>query len=327
VKRRQFIVVMAGATFAAPLSTRAQQTALPVIGFLNSASPALFSRPLQAFHKGLGEAGYLEGQSVAIEYRWAEGQYDRLPALAADLVQRRVTVIAATTAQAALAAKAATTTIPIVFETGTDPVRLGLVASLNRPGGNITGVTQLTTGPATSKGLEVLHELLPAVRVMALLVNPSSPVAESTASDLHSAARVLGLELIVLKASAEGDFDSVFAELRHAQAGGLVIGGDAFFTSRIEQLAALAVRDAVPAITIRREFAAAGGLASYGNDIADSYRLAGFYTGRVLKGAKPADLPIQQATKFELVINLKTATTLGITVPPTLLARADEVIE
>jgi putative tryptophan/tyrosine transport system substrate-binding protein len=327
MRRREFIAVLGASAFAAPLPGRAQQTATPVIGFLNSASPALFARPLQAFHKGLGESGYIEGQTVTIEYRWAENRNDRLPALAADLVQRPVTVIAATTGPAALAAKAATTTIPIVFETGGDPIRLGLVASLSRPGGNITGVTQLTTGLA-SKGLEILHELLPTARVIALLVNPSNPAfAESEASDARSAASTLGLELRMLNASTERDFDGVFAELGQSSASGVVIGGDALFTSRNEQLGALAARHAVPAIYIRREFAAAGGLVSYGNDLADSYRLAGVYTGRVLKGEKPADLPVQQATKVELVINLKTATELGITIPPTLLARADEVIE
>jgi putative ABC transport system substrate-binding protein len=326
MRRRDFIAVLGGAAVW-PLAARAQQPTMPVIGFLNSASPALYARQLQAFRKGLGETGYIEGQNVAVEYRWAENRNERLSPLAADLVLRQVTVIAATTGPAALAAKAATTTIPIVFETGADPIRLGLVASLSRPSGNVTGVTPSTSGLAP-KELEILHELLPTARVMALLVNPASAaLAETEASEMRSAAHALGLELHVLNASAESDFDGVFAALRQARAAGLVIGGDAFFTGRNEQLGAMTARHAVPAIYIRREFAAAGGLLSYGNDLADSYRLAGVYTGRILRGEKPADLPVQQATKVELVINLKTANALGLTVPTTLLARADEVIE
>jgi putative ABC transport system substrate-binding protein len=317
---------MLGGAAAWPLVARAQQT-MPVVGFLNSASPVLYARPLQAFHRGLEESGYVGGRNVAIEYRWAENRYDRLPAMVADLIHRQVSVIAATTSPAALAAKAASTTVPIVFETGGDPVKLGLVASLSRPGANITGVTQLTTGLAP-KGLEILHELIPAARVMALLVNPAvSAVAATAPNDVGSAAHALGLELLVLSASTERDFDSVFDELSRSRAGGLVIVGDAFFTSRHEQLGALAARHAVPAIYIRREFVTAGGLLSYGNDLADAYHLAGVYTGRILKGDKPADLPVQQATKVELIINLKTANALGLTVPTTLLARAHEVIE
>ena len=306
---------------------RAQQPAMPVVGFLNAASAKNYARQLSAFVKGLGEAGYVEGQNVAIKYRWAEGHIDRLPAMAADLVHRQVAVIAATSTPAALAAKAATTTIPIVFETGGDPIKLGLVASLNRPGGNVTGVTQLTVGLAP-KEMEVLHELLPSARVMALLVNPADPaLAETATKEMQAAALTLGLELHVLNASAERDFDAVFAKLVEFRAGGLVIGGDALFTSRSEQLAALAARHAVPAAYKGREFAAAGGLLSYGSDITDSYHLAGNYTGRILKGDKPADLPVQQATKIELIINLKTAKALGLNVPNTLIGRADEVIE
>jgi len=326
VKRRVFLGAV-GAVFAVPRSGRAQSAATPVIGFLNSASPVTYARPLQAFNRGLEEAGYVDGKNVAIEYRWGENEYGRLPALAADLVQRQVTMIVATTGSAALAAKAATTTIPIVFETGADPLRLGLVASLSRPGGNVTGVSQLTTGLAP-KDLEILHELLPMARVMALLVNPANAAfAEIEAGDVRAAARTLGLELFVLTASSAGDFDGVFAALGRSGAGGLVIGGDAFFSTRLDQLAALALRHRVPAIYIRREFTAAGGLLSYGNDLADTYRQVGLYTGRILKGEKPADLPVQQATKVELIINLNTVNALGLSVPTTLLSRADEVIE
>jgi putative ABC transport system substrate-binding protein len=326
MRRREFILALGGAA-AWPLATRAQQPAMPVIGFLNAASTQNYSRQLAAFLKGLGETGYVEGQNVTIEYRWAEGHNDRLPLFVADLVQRKVNVITATSTPAALAAKAATTTIPIVFETGGDPIKLGLVASLNRPGGNVTGVTQLTVGLAP-KEMEVLHEMLPTARVMALLVNPADPaLAETATKEMQAAALTLGLELHVLNASAERDFDAVFAKLIELRAGGLVIGGDALFTSRSEQLAALAAHHAVPAAYKGREFAAAGGLLSYGTDITDSYHLAGNYTGRILKGDKPANLPVQQATKVELIINLKTAKALGINVPNTIIGRADEVIE
>jgi len=282
---------------------------------------------LAAFLKGLSEAGYVDGHNVAIEYRWAEGQNDRLPAMAADLVHSHVAVIAATSTPAALAAKAATTTIPIVFETAADPVQLGLVPNLNRPGGNVTGVTQ-TNQEVAPKRLELLHELLPTASIMALLVNPADPaLAETTSREVLSAAQSLRLELHVLNAHTERDFDAVFAKLIQLRAGGLVIGDDAFFNSRSEQLAALAVHDAVPAVYKGREFAAAGGLMSYGSDTSGSYHLAGNYTGRILKGEKPADLPVQEATKVELYINMKTAKALGITFPLTLLGRADEVIE
>ena len=326
MQRREFITFIGGAA-SWPLAARAQQTAMPVIGFINADSPKGHARELSTFLKGLGEAGYVDGNNVAIEYRWAEGQNDRLPAMAADLVHRHVNVIAATTTSAALAAKGATTTIPIVFELGSDPVRLGLVASLSRPGGNVTGVTQGNVEVAP-KRLELLHELVQTASVVALLVNPAEPaLAETDTKEVQAAARTLGLELHVLNASSEGDFDAVFAKLIQLRAGGLVIGGGSFFASQRTQLAALTVRHAVPAIFEHREFAAAGGLLTYGSDIGEAYRLAGIYTGRILKGDKPADLPVQQATKVELYINLKTAKALGLSVPPSMQARADEMIE
>jgi putative ABC transport system substrate-binding protein len=327
IGRRQFISTLSGATVAWPLAARAQQPARPVIGFLNADSPTSYARQLSAFLKGLSEAGYVDGHNVAIEYRWAEGQNDRLPAMAADLVHRQVAVIAATTTAASLAAKAATTTIPIVFETGADPVELGLVPNLNHPGGNISGVTQ-TNQEVTPKRLQLLHELVPSASIMALLVNPASHYqAESQAKEVLSAAHTLGLELHVLNASTDSDFDALFTTLTQLRAGGLVIASDPFFIGRSEQLAALTLRHAVPTIFETRAFAAAGGLMSYGADIADTYRLAGDYTGRILKGDKPADLPIQLASKVEFYINLKTAKALAITFPLTLLGRADEVIE
>ena len=327
MRRREFITLLGGAAVAWPLGARAQQPALPMVGFINPASPQSYARPLSAFLKGLGETGYVDGHNVAIEYRCAEGRNDRLPAMVADLVHRQVAVIAATSTSAALAAKAANTTIPIVFEMGDDPVRLGLVASLNQPGGNVTGVTQ-TNVEVAPKRLQLLHEVIPTARVMVLLVNPADPaLAEMTTKEVQAAARTLGLELHVLNASTERDFDAVFAKLIQLRAGGLVIGGGPFLISRSEQLAALAARHAVPTIFQYREFAVAGGLLSYGSDITDSYRLAGVYTGRILKGDKPADLPVQQATKVEMIINLKAAKALGLTIPLPLIGRADEVIE
>jgi putative tryptophan/tyrosine transport system substrate-binding protein len=327
IGRRQFVSALGGATLAWPLVARAQQPALPVIGFVNAASPQGFARELAAFLKGLDERGYVEGRNIAIEYRWAEGRIDRLPAMAADLVRRQVTVIAATTTAAALAAKAATTTIPIVFETAADPIQLGLVASLSRPGGNITGVTQ-TNVETAPKRLELLHELVPTARVMGLLIDPTDPtLADAQTKDFLSAARTLGVELHVLTASTERDFDAVFANLIQLRAGGLVISTDPFFTGHSEQLAAMAASHAMPAVYKGREFAAVGGLLSYGSATSESYRLAGNYTGRILKGDKPADLPVQQATKVELYINLKAAKALSITFPLSLLSRADEVIE
>ena len=327
MKRRHFIILLGGAAIAGPLAARAQQPALPVIGFLNQASPDGYRRMVTAFRHGLQESGYVEGRNVAIEYRWAGGHNDRLPAMVAELVQRQVTVIAATTTPAALAAKAATTSIPIVFEMGGDPIALGLVASLSRPGGNVTGVTQLNVEVA-SKRLELLHELLPTAIVTALVVNPTNPaVTEVVLRASQAAAQRLGLDLHVLNASSESDFDGVFANVIQLRAGGLVIGSDAFFNSRSEQLAALALRHAVPTVFENREFVAAGGLAAYSGDVADAYRLAGVYAARILKGEKPGELPVQQATKIQLVLNLKTAKALGITVPLPLLGRADEVIE
>jgi len=310
-----------------PLASRAQQPAMPVIGFLNSASPDTYGPQLAGFHQGLKEVGYVEGQNVAIEYRWAEGQNNRLPAMAADLVHRQVAVIAATTTPAALAAKSATTTIPIIFEVGSDPVQLGFVSSLSRPGGNVTGVTQLSIAVAP-KRLELLHELLPTARVMALLIDPADPTnAKTTVSEVSAAAHTFGLQLHVLNASNESDFTGIFAKLIQLGAGGLVVGGGSFFSGHEEQLAALTVRHAVPAASEHREFAAAGGLLSYGTSLSDAYRLAGVYAARVLKGEKPADLPVQQSTKVELFLNLKTAKALGITVPLPLSGRADELIE
>jgi putative ABC transport system substrate-binding protein len=325
LKRREFISVLGGAA-AWPLVARAQQPAMPMIGYLNMRSRHGDMPFTAAFRKGLNEAGYVEGQNVAIEYRWAEEHYDRLPALTAELIHRQVAVIAATTTAAALAAKAATATIPIVFESAGDPVQLGLVPSLNRSGSNVTGVTQ-TNVEIEPKRLELLHELLPATSVMAVLANPADPLTEKQLKEARSAARTLGLELHVLNARTEHDFDAVFAKLIQLRAGGLAINTNLVFTARAEQLGALAMRKAIPAIYKGREFTAAGGLMSYGTDPADSYRIAGVYTGRILKGEKPADLPVQQVSKVELIINLKTAKALGITFPITLLGRADEVIE
>jgi putative ABC transport system substrate-binding protein len=327
VRRRDFIKVIVGSAVPWPLAAHAQQPARPVVGFVNIASAKGYAPQVSAFLKGLSEAGYVDGRNVAIEYRWAEGRTDQLPAMVADLVHRQVAVIAATSTPAAIAAKAANTTIPIVFEMASDPVRLGLVASLNRPGGNATGVTN-TNVELAPKRLQLLHELVPTASVIALLVNPANPtIAETNTKEMQAAARTLGIELHVLNASTEREFERAFAKLTDLRAGGLVIGPDPFFTSRREQLAALALRHAVPTIYQTRGFAVAGGLLSYGADVAEAYRLTGNYTGRVLKGEKPADLPVQQATKVEMYINLKTAKALGVNVPNTLIGRADEVIE
>jgi putative ABC transport system substrate-binding protein len=298
-----------------------------VIGFLGPGSAQSDAYRVTAFRRGLSEAGLVEGQNFTIEYRWAEGHYDRLPALATELVDRRVAVIATSSLPASLAAKAATTIIPIVFETAANPVKVGLVASLNRPGGNITGVTQASDEVAP-KRLELLHELLPRAGVLALLVNPTAPqLAEPQTREVLSAAQAFGIDLHVLNASTEQDFNGIFTKLTELRAGGLLIGGDAFFTSHAKQLAALTVQHAIPAIYQWREFAAAGGLMSYGSDIRDAHRLVGIYAGRILKGDKPADLPVQQATKVEMYINLKTARALGITIPLPLSGRADEIFE
>jgi putative ABC transport system substrate-binding protein len=327
MRRRECITLIGGAAAMWPLAAFAQQTAMPVVGYLSANSPEGGGSRAAAFRRGLQEAGYVEGQNVTVEYHWAEEQADRLPAMAADLVKRRVTVIATATTPAVLAAQAATTTIPIVFAMGSDPVRLGLVANLNRPGGNITGVTSLIVEVAP-KRLELLHELLPTAKVMALLVNSADRnLAQAQVREVLSAARNLGLELHVLNAANERDFDAVFADIKRLRVGGLVIGAGSVFLDGVNKLAALTVRHAVPAIYLYREFPAAGGLMSYAADVSDSYRLAGVYTGRVLKGENPAELPVVQAAKFELVINLTTAKALGINVPPSMQARADEMIE
>ena len=326
IGRRELITALGGAA-TWPLTARAQQSGMPVIGFLNSASPGPWAPFVAAFHQGLNEAGYVEGRNVAVEYRWAEGHYDRLPALVADLVRRQVAVIVATGgAYPILAVKKATSKIPVVFSTGGDPVKLGLVASLNRPGGNATGVN-LFTSVMEGKRLGILHELVATAALIAVLVNSNNPNTESQVKDVQEGARTLGVQVHILHASSEREIDAAFAASTQLRAGALLVGADPFFNSQRDRLVALAASHKLPALYEFREFALAGGLASYGTDLEEGYRQVGLYTGRILKGEKPADLPVVQSTKFKFVINLKTAKGLGLDVPPGLSARADEVIE
>ena len=326
MRRREFITLLGGAAAVWPLVARAQQPAMAVVGFMNVGTLKGDEHLQAAFRKGVNETGYTEGQNVTIEYHWADGHPDRLPGLVADLVRRRVNVIAATSTPAAVAAKGATAIIPIVFETAGDPVKLGLVASLNRPGGNVTGVTQLSS-ELVSKRLGLLHDLIPTATTIGLLVNPTDPRAESQTREMQEAAHALGLKIHAVNASTESEFSTAFAMLSELKVGALLVGTGSLFTYRREELVALAARQRLPAIYQYREYAAAGGLISYGTSITDAYRQAGIYTCRVLKGEKPADMPVMRPTKFELVINLKTAKTLGLIIPSGVLAIADEVIE
>jgi putative tryptophan/tyrosine transport system substrate-binding protein len=327
MRRREFIWVFGGAAVLWPLAVYAQQRPMPVIGFLNVASPGPLRQQIAAFREGLKESGYVEGQNVAVEYRWAEGQYERLPELAADLVRQQVSVIfVGGGAPAELAVKAATTTIPIVFSTGGDPVRSGLVASLNQPSGNITGVYHFATG-LEAKRLGLLHEMLPKATPIAVLINPNYADAENQLRDVQEAAARLGVQLVVVRANAESDFNAAFSTVVQQRSGALLVCASPFFNNKREQLVVLAARHALPAIFEWRDFAAAGGLMSYGTSLADAYHQVGVYAGQILRGTKPGDLPVVQSTKFELVINLSTAKALGIEVPPTLSARADEIIE
>jgi len=325
MRRRDFIKLLGGAATAWPFVACAQQSTMPVIGFLNGSSPDGYAPMVTAFRQGLKEVGYIDGQNVAIEYRWAEGHYDRLPAMAADLIHRQVSVIAANT-PANLIAKNATSMVPIVFTTSSDPVSVGLVPSLNKPGGNVTGISQLNVEVAP-KRLELAHELMPAATAVALLINPTNPQDATIVNAVQAAAISLGLQLQILRASTDAEIEEAFASFSEQKAGVLTIGTDAFFNGRTERLAKLAARYSVPAIYQYEEFTAAGGLISYGGSVQDSYHLAGVYTGRILKGEKPADLPVQQSTKVQLIVNLKTAKALNITVPLSLLGRADQVIE
>ena len=328
IVRRQFISALGGATVAWPLAARAQQSAMPAIGILGSESlSSFFEKPLEAFRDGLGETGYVVGKNASIEYRWAEGQRDRLQALAAGLVDRRVAVIVAVQGSAsAIAAKDATTTIPIVFATGGDPVKLGLVASLNNPRGNITGISFLLNALG-AKRLELLHTLLPDAKVIGLLTNPNNPNSKSEVTDMQSAARSLRIQLVIESASNEVEIDSAFVIFARQSVNGFINTADVYFNSRYQQIVALAARYGIPAIYHSTDFSNAGGLMSYGTSISDAHRLAGVYAGRILRGEKPADLPVQESVKVELIINLKTAEALGITFPLPLLGRADEVIE
>ena len=326
MRRRDFIRLLGGAAVTWPLAARSQQQAMPVIGFLHGTSAEMRRTEVTAFHRGLSDTSYVEGQNVAVEYRWAEGRYDRLPALATDLVNRQVSVIAAFGTAAALVAKATTTTIPIVFLVGGDPIALGLVVSLSRPGGSITGVTPLNDDLAP-KLLEWLHELVPKAAIIGYLVNPKNATSDNLSRQVRVAERTIGQRVHILHASSEHDFEPAFATLDQIRAGGLCVQGDTFFNSRREQLVALATRHSIPTVYAFRDYAAAGGLMSYGTSLWDAYREVGVYAGRILKGEKPADLPVQQSVKVELVVNLKTAKALGLTFPLSLLGRADEVIE
>ena len=326
VKRRDFITLLGGAAAAWPLAARAQQTGMPVIGYLNNASPESDVPRLTGLRRGLNQTGYVEGRNLVIEYRWAGNQADRLPALAADLVKLRVAVIVSAGLVATLAAKAATTSIPILFGVGNDPVQLGLVASLNRPGGNLTGFNAFVS-ELGAKALALLHELVPSAATIGFLENPNNPVNEFTTRDVLAAAPAIGLKVQVLKAGTDRELDAAFVSLVQARTGALLVVGDAFFNNRIERLIELAARHAIPTMYLFREFGVAGGLISYGPSLREIYRQAGLYTGRILKGEKPADLPVIQATKLELIINLKTAKALGLQIPDRLLALADEVIE
>jgi putative ABC transport system substrate-binding protein len=327
MRRREFITLLGGAAATWPLAARAQQAALPVIGFLDSGAAEFNPDRLAAFRRGLAEVGYVEGKNVAVEFRWAQGRYDQLPALAAELVSRPVAVIFAATLQAALPVKAATSTIPIVFAIGSDPIEYGLVESFNRPGGNITGMIWLGGSTSTAKRLQLLHEATPAAAAIAVLVNPTNPGAEAEVKVLKETASALGLQLYVSNASTGREVDAAFAAFIQQQVGAVLVGADNFFFGRRDQLIVLTARHALPAISVWREFATGGGLMSYGANISDAYRQAAVYVGRILKGEKPADLPVQQAVKVELVINLNTARALDISVPIALLARPDEVIE